>query len=89
MPLEMTRAIIKAAFEGKLGTEEYISDPIFHFRVPTRCPKVPSEVLVPSLAWKDRNAYDVAAQKLAQLFKKNFEQYRDQTSPEWISAGPR
>ena len=57
--------------------------------VPTTCPGVPEEVLVPSKAWADKEAYDRGAQRLAKMFRDNFAQFADEVSPEVLAAGPR
>jgi phosphoenolpyruvate carboxykinase (ATP) len=84
-----TRAIIDAALGGALDNVEYQEDPIFGVSVPTEVPGVPSEVLIPSNAWSDRDAYDQAARKLAARFHENFAQYADDVDAEIREAGPR
>ena len=39
--------------------------------------------------WPDAGAYDAKARELADLFKKNFETYAADCSPEVRAAGPR
>jgi phosphoenolpyruvate carboxykinase (ATP) len=84
-----TRAIIDAALSGALKNVAYQEDPNFGIQVPTEVPGVPSEVLVPSNAWSDREAYDRAASKLAARFHENFEIYADEVAAEIRDAGPR
>jgi phosphoenolpyruvate carboxykinase (ATP) len=84
-----TRAIIDAALSGALKNVAYQEDPNFGIQVPTEVPGVPSEVLVPSNAWSDREAYDRAASKLAARFPENFEIYADEVAAEIRDAGPR
>jgi phosphoenolpyruvate carboxykinase (ATP) len=84
-----TRAIIDAALGGVLNDASYQQDPIFGISVPTEVPGVPSEVLIPSNAWSDREAYDQAARKLAARFHENFAQYADDVDAEIREAGPR
>jgi phosphoenolpyruvate carboxykinase (ATP) len=64
------------------------TDPTFGFEVPTECPEVPSEILIPKNTWDDPEAYDQQAQKLAGLFADHFEKYEDMASPEIAAAGP-
>jgi len=52
---------------------EYVEDPLFHILVPTQCPGVPSEVLVPKNTWPDKEAYDARARKLAHDFSAHFD----------------
>jgi len=49
---------------------------------------VSPELLRPRQTWSDRAAYDAKARELATLFKKNFEQYAAECSPEVRGAGP-
>jgi phosphoenolpyruvate carboxykinase (ATP) len=42
--------------------------------MPKRCPGVPAEILNPRNTWKDKNGYDAQAQKLREMFRKNFQE---------------
>ena len=48
---------------------------------------VPAEVLNPRNAWRDKPAYDKAAQELRNRFAKNFENF--DAPPEVKAAGPK
>jgi phosphoenolpyruvate carboxykinase (ATP) len=87
--LSYTRALITAALEGKLDGVEYGETPFFKLRFPKSCPNVPSEMLEPRNTWKDKNAFDAQASKLASGFVKNFEQYASGVSKEILEAAPR
>jgi phosphoenolpyruvate carboxykinase (ATP) len=87
--LPYTRAIIDAIHDGQLDNVEYVKDPIFGLSVPTSCPNVPAELLIPKNTWKDEAAYDAQALKLANLFGKNFEKYKEGSSEAIINAGPK
>jgi phosphoenolpyruvate carboxykinase (ATP) len=89
LKLNYTRAIIDAIHDGSLDNVETIIDPVFGLAIPTSCPNVPGEVLIPKNTWADAKAYDTQAQKLAQLFVKNFEQFAEGSSEAIISAGPK
>ncbi|MDE2995980.1 MAG: phosphoenolpyruvate carboxykinase (ATP) [Bacteroidota bacterium] len=89
MSLKHTRAIIDAIHEGSLDSVDTVEDPVFGVAVPTDVPNVPSEVLIPRDTWADQAVYDATAQKLANLFNKNFEQYREGSSDEIAAAGPK
>jgi phosphoenolpyruvate carboxykinase (ATP) len=89
MKLGYTRAMVNAALAGDLDDAEFAADPVFGIDVPTSVPGVPSEVLRPRDAWADHEAYDSAAEKLAGMFKTNFEKFADQVSDEVKAAGPR
>ena len=86
--LRYTRAIIDAIHDGSLDNVEFVTDPIFGLAVPTTCPNVPDEVLIPKNTWQDTAAYDAQARKLANLFIKNFEKYKTGSSEAIINAGP-
>jgi len=73
--LQHTRAIIHAALSGWLNNAAYETHPVFGMQIPKRCPGVPETLLNPRYTWRDRDAYDEAADDLAELFRKNFEQY--------------
>jgi phosphoenolpyruvate carboxykinase (ATP) len=89
MRIEHTRALVNQALVGTLAHVQMTTDPIFGFQVPTKAAGVPAEVLDPRATWKDKEAYDLQARHLAQLFQDNFQQFEDQT-PEWVAAaGPR
>lgn len=88
MKLKLTRAIISAIHDGELSRAETMRDPVFGFEVPKACPNVPFEILAPRNPWKDKAAYDATAEKLAGLFRSNFENYADGASAEVRAAGP-
>lgn len=90
MNLSYTRAMVKAAMTGDLSSVNNISfvlDPIFGFQVPTSCPDVPSEILIPRATWSNPAEYDNAARSLADRFIQNFEKF-ETISAEVIAAGP-
>jgi phosphoenolpyruvate carboxykinase (ATP) len=51
-------------------------------------PNVPDEVLRPRDTWKDKEAYDRQAHKLAGMFRENFEQFAENVPQEVRDAGP-
>ena len=89
MKIAHTRAMIRAALDGSLADVATRQDPVFGFHVPTSCPGVPAEVLDPRGTWKDVAAYDAKSRDLAELFKRNFEQFAPSVSPDVRAAGPR
>jgi phosphoenolpyruvate carboxykinase (ATP) len=88
MKLKLTRAIISAIHNGELSCAATVKDPVFGFKVPTSCPDVPAEMLVPRNTWSDKASYDATARKLANLFRENFEKYTDGASGDVLAAGP-
>ena len=71
-----TRALLNAALRGDLDPDkvEYTEHPVFGLKMPNNCPDVPTEILDPRNTWKDKDAYDAAAEKLRAMFKTNFEE---------------
>ncbi len=89
MKLAYTRAAIDAIHDGTLEEVPVQEDPVFGLKVPTTCPNVPSDLLVPRNTWADPDAYDRMARRLARQFHENFEKYADQESEEIRAAGPQ
>jgi phosphoenolpyruvate carboxykinase (ATP) len=87
--LKYTRAIIDAIHAGTLDNVSTVEDPNFGFQVPTTCPEVPSEILVPRNTWTDKAAYDDKAKKVAGLFRENFKKYESHASAEVRAGGPK
>ena len=75
MKISHTRAMVRAALDGKLGSVPVAPDPNFGLLVPEGCPDVPNEVLAPRNTWDDKNAYDTTAQHLAKQFEENFKDF--------------
>ena len=84
--LKHTRAIIDAIHDGALNDVEVIEDPVFKVAVPQSCPNLPDRILTPRNTWENGSAYDHSAKKLAGLFVKNFEQFKEGCSAEIIAA---
>ncbi|HHK41292.1 MAG TPA: phosphoenolpyruvate carboxykinase (ATP), partial [Planctomycetaceae bacterium] len=87
--LRYTRAIIDAIHSGELARAETVEDSMFGFAVPTRCPGVPSDLLVPRRTWNDPVAYDVAAADLGRRFQENFRVFQQEAPEEILAAAPR
>jgi len=88
MKIRYTRALLNAALAGSFGKIEMRIDPIFGFQVPSEAPGVPSEILNPRNTWSNPSDYDVQAKKLAILFHKNFQQFKDRSPDSLLAAGP-
>ena len=86
--IEYSRAMVTAALTGSLDIVKFSHNDIFNLDVPTECPNVPSEVLEPRNTWVDKDAYDLSAKKLAQMFVDNFKKFEN-VSEEIRSAGPK
>lgn len=72
---EISRAIVSAINSGALDTAKFSTDAVFHLSIPTACPNLPSTMLNPQHAWKDKGAYEKHAQKLLSLLTENFKKY--------------
>jgi len=81
--------MISAALNGTLAQAPMSNDPFFGVQIPQTCPDVPPEVLQPRKTWKDPQAYDAQARKLAGMFTENFKQFANDASPDIRAAGPR
>ncbi|MBM7096344.1 MULTISPECIES: phosphoenolpyruvate carboxykinase (ATP) [Alteribacter] len=88
MNLPYTRAMVQAALQGELASVETETDPHFGLHIPTHCPGVPDDVLIPRRTWMDKDAYDRKAQELAAKFESNFTKF-DDVSDEIRNAGPK
>ncbi len=73
MDINLTRAMVNAALDGKLSDVEYEENELFHVSVPVSCPGVPSDILHPENTWEDKEAYAERAQKLADEFSAHFD----------------
>jgi phosphoenolpyruvate carboxykinase (ATP) len=89
MKLNHTRAIIDAIHSGELARSPTIEDPIFGLTIPTSCPHVPDDMLIPRRTWQNAEAYERAARVLVGRFRDNFARFADHTSEAVKQAGPR
>ncbi|KPN64000.1 phosphoenolpyruvate carboxykinase (ATP) [Aliiroseovarius crassostreae] len=75
MPIRATRTLLTAALDGSLADAEFRKDENFGFEVPVKVSGVADLLLDPRRTWDDAQAYDAQAQKLVEMFAKNFTQY--------------
>ena len=73
MSLKITRALLNAALNGELDHVETEVQPILKLKMPKSCPGVDASILNPRNTWDDKSAYDAQAEKLRDMFRKNFE----------------
>ena len=88
MNLAYTRAMVKAAIEGKLRNAEFDKDENFNVLIPKSVPNVPEEILKPKNTWKDKEEYDKKAKELVKQFCKNFQKF-DNVSNKILDAAPK
>jgi phosphoenolpyruvate carboxykinase (ATP) len=89
MKIAHTRAMVRAALDGRLAQVATTPDPNFGVLVPQNCPDVPADVLNPKNTWKDKTAYDQTARQVAQMFEKNFKQFEAQVDDKVKKAAIR
>ncbi|HYG80712.1 MAG TPA: phosphoenolpyruvate carboxykinase [Pyrinomonadaceae bacterium] len=89
MKIKYTRAMIRAILNGALADIETNPDPVFGLNIPTSCPDVPAEVLIPRNTWEDKAAYDQKARDLARRFNENFKKYADGVSEAVRAVAPK
>ena len=88
MPLKYTRSIIDSILDGSMKNAPVVKNKLFGFDVPTECPDVPVEIMLPRNTWSDGDAYDNAEWNLAIMFRENFKQFEDGSSNDILKAGP-
>lgn len=71
--INLTRAMVRAALDGKLKNVAFETDPIFKVLVPKTCPNVPTEILNPVNTWENKDAFLKQAKELAAKFKAHFD----------------
>lgn len=87
MKIAYTRAMVRAALDGRLAEVGATPDPNFGLLVPQACPDVPADVLQPRATWSDKAAYDTTARDLRGRFEKNFKQFEEYVDDEVKQAG--
>ncbi len=89
MPIEHTRALLRAALDGDLAESELRDDGVFGLKVPADCPGVPGDMLTPRATWSDKGAYDAQAGDLISRFRDNFEKYESYVDTNVREAAPK
>jgi phosphoenolpyruvate carboxykinase (ATP) len=87
MKIAHTRAMVRAAVDGRLAEISSTPDKNFGLLVPDSCPEVPSEVLQPRATWSDKSDYDSTANDLCGRFEDNFKQFEEYVGSDVIAAG--
>lgn len=88
MPIQITRALLAAALEGRLDKVEFRTDPHFGFDVPVAVEGVDPVILDPRATWADSHAYDHQARKLIDMFVSNFSKFMDHVDESVRQAAP-
>ena len=80
MAIAHTRALVRAALDGKLGKAPVRREDNFGLFIPESCEGVPGDVLDPRKTWSDKSAYDETAREVAKRFEDNFAQFQSHVS---------
>jgi phosphoenolpyruvate carboxykinase (ATP) len=88
MPIQVTRALLNAALEGRLDDVAMRTDANFGFAVPREVAGVDPMILDPRATWADPRAYDAMARKLVGMFVRNFERFEAAADAEVKAASP-
>ena len=86
--LPYTRAMVTAALNGEIEKSDFRHHDIFNVEVPTHIHGVPDIVLNPRRTWKDADAYDEQARRLAAMFEENAAKKYPNMADEVREAGP-
>lgn len=77
MSLKATRAIIDSILDGSIQNAEFEPMPRFGFDIPKELAGIDSDLLHPRNTWADSAAYDAQLDKLAGMFRNNFNRFTD------------
>lgn len=89
LSLTNTRNIISAILNGSVSNTLYKEIPVFNLSVPDNIPGVDNNLLDPRNNWDSEKEWLEAANKLAQLFVDNFQQYSTTEAGKLLAfAGP-
>jgi phosphoenolpyruvate carboxykinase (ATP) len=88
MPIAVTRALLDAALSGALDNQPMRKDSHFGFEVPLAVAGVDARLLNPRDTWSDGDAYDLQAQKLVQMFIKNFAKFETYVGEDVRACAP-
>lgn len=88
--LKHTRAILDAIHSGELDRAPCVQTPVFGLQVPKACSGVPSEVLMPDSAWKDKAEFGAKLNRLGAMFAKVGRGFRGRgraAAARWMELG--
>ncbi len=69
----VTKKIVNAALSYRLKNVDYENEKYFKLKIPTSCPGISKNILNPRNTWKNKEAYDLRAKKLANEFANHFD----------------
>ena len=88
MPIRVTRRLLTAALDGSLNNVRFRIDPHFGLSVPIEAPGVETHILNPIRTWRDKGDFLAAAEKLVEMFHRNFRRFEAYTDEDVRNAGP-
>lgn len=87
--LKDNRVTVDAILDGTLEKAQYENLAILNLSIPKSLPGLQAK-LNPREAWSNKEEYDQAAKKLAEMFIKNFQNFADTSEGKaLVSAGPK
>ena len=90
MSIKTTRSCINAILDGSIKDSEFENFEVFNLQIPKFLKDVDDNLLNPSNSWDDKNAYNIARNKLANMFEENFKRYEDvKEGKEYSKFGPK
>ena len=87
--IKNTRFCIDAILNGSILNSKFNKDTIFGFDVPEELENVGRETCNPKLAWSNEYEYLKQADKLRNMFKKNYTKYLDPNYTNYSKYGPK
>ncbi|MGH6946207.1 MAG: phosphoenolpyruvate carboxykinase (ATP) [Kiloniellales bacterium] len=87
MRIVYTRAMVRAALDGRLAQVATARHPHFGLAMPGACPDVPKDVLDPRSTWSDQRAYEQTARELTKRFESNFRRFEPYVDDTVKAAG--
>ena len=89
MSIKNTRACINGILDGSIENSEFETLSTFNLQIPKTLKGVDTEVLNPRQTWQNKEEYDKASNKLANMYIENFKKYLTSNSDfDFTSAGP-
>ena len=89
MSIKNTRACINGILDGNIENSEFETLPIFNLSIPKTLDGVDTEVLNPRNTWENKENYDKASHKLADMYRENFKKYLTEDSDfDFTASGP-
>ena len=79
---------LTAALDGSLKNAQFRTDPNFGFAVPVSVPGVDDAILDPRSTWADKAGYDAQANKLVDMFIRNFGKFESHVDGDIRAAAP-